>query len=173
MSRAFVKESDEEAASAELPERPLGTGPNYVTARGLDALRARLKELRDERDRLGAAGEAMSRQRLLEVKRDIRYFNAQLDRATVVDIRGQPHDQVHFGARVTIRDEDGVDHVFHIVGDDEADVASGSISWASPLAKALLGARAGDTVKWQRPAGTSEVEIIAIDYDLDSPPGQA
>ena len=74
MSRAFVKESDEEAASAELPERPLGTGPNYVTARGLDALRARLKELRDERDRLGAAGEPMSRQRLLEVKRDIRYF---------------------------------------------------------------------------------------------------
>ena len=92
---------------------------------------------------------------------------------SVVDICGQPHDQVHFGARVTIRDEDGSDHVFHIVGDDEADVASGSISWASPLAKALLGARAGDTVKWQRPAGTSEVEIIAIDYDLDSPPGPA
>lgn len=171
MSRAFVKESDEEAASAELPERPLGSGPNYVTARGLDALRVRLKELRDERERLAAAAEPMARQRLLEVKRDIRYFNAQLDRATVVDIRSQPHDQVHFGAYVTIRDEDGSDHTFHIVGDDEADVAAGSISWAAPLAKALLGARVGDTVKWQRPAGTSEVEIVAINYDLT--PGHA
>ena len=54
--------------------------------------------------------------------------------------------------------------MFHIVGDDEADVATGSISWASPLARAMLGARVGDTVKWQRPAGMSEVEIVAIAY---------
>src|SRR3954470_18984961 len=172
MSRAFVKESDEDAASGELPERPLGSGPNYVTARGLDALRARLKALREEREALAAAAEPMARQRLLEVKRDIRYFTAQLDRATVVDVQGQPHDQVHFGAHVTIRDEDGKDHAFHIVGDDEADVASGSISWASPLAKALLGARVSDSVKWQRPAGTSEVEIVAINYDPSSAPGR-
>jgi len=162
MSRAFVKESDEDSASGELPERPLGTGPNYVTARGLGALRARLKELRAERERLEAAAEPMAKQRLAEVKRDIRYFNAQLDRATVVDMRGQPHDQVHFGAHVTIRDEDGKDHAFHIVGDDEADVAAGSISWASPLAKALLGARVGDTVKWRRPAGARRLEVVAI-----------
>ena len=45
MSRAFVKESDEDSAAAELPERPLSTAPNYVTPRGLEALRARLKEL--------------------------------------------------------------------------------------------------------------------------------
>lgn len=167
MSRAFVKESDEESASDELPERPLGTGPNYVTPRGLEALRARLKALKEERERLAAAAEPMAKQRLLEVKRDIRYFSAQLERATLVDPHGQPRDQVHFGARVTIRDEDGKDHAFHIVGDDEADVANGSISWASPLAKALIGARVGDCVKWQRPAGTSEVEIVTIHYDPD------
>ena len=165
MSRAFVKESDEDSASEELPERPLGPGPNYVTARGLEALRARLKELREERERLAAAAEPMAKQRLAEVKRDIRYFTAQLDRVTLVDMAGQPRDEVHFGARVTIRDEGGRDHSFHIVGDDEADVAGGSISWASPLARALIGARVGDTVKWQRPAGASEVEIVAIDYD--------
>jgi transcription elongation GreA/GreB family factor len=106
----------------------------------------------------------MAKQRLLEIKRDIRYFNAQIERATIVDMDGQPHDEVHFGARVTIRDEQGKDYSFHIVGDDEADVAAGSISWGSPLAKAMLGARVGDTVKWQRPAGASEVEIVAIDY---------
>jgi transcription elongation GreA/GreB family factor len=164
MSRAFVKESDEDSASAELPERPLGAGPNYVTARGLETLRARLKELQLERARLAAAADPLEKQRLLEVKRDIRYYGAQLERATVVDTAGQPRDEVHFGAAVTIRDEHGKEHLFHIVGDDEADVAAGSISWASPLARAMLGARVGDTVKWQRPAGASEVAIVAIDY---------
>jgi transcription elongation GreA/GreB family factor len=130
----------------------------------MEALRARLKELQDERARLAAAAEPMAKQRLLEIKRDIRYFTAQIERATVVDTNGQPRDQVHFGARVTIRDEQGKDHSFHIVGDDEADVAAGRISWASPLARAMLGARVGDTVKWERPAGASEVEIVAIDY---------
>lgn len=164
MSRAFVKESDEDAAAAELPERPLSAEPNYVTPRGLAALRVRLKELQVERDGLAAASEPMAKQRLLEVKRDIRYFSAQLERATPVDAAGQPRDEVRFGATVTIRDEQGKNLVFHIVGDDEADVATGSISWASPLARAMLGARVGDTVKWQRPAGMSEVEIVAIAY---------
>ena len=166
MSRAFVKESDEEQASGELPERPLSAAPNYVTARGLEALRARLKELQAEREQLAAAAEPMARQRLLEIKRDIRYFTAQIERATVVDMDGQPRDEAHFGATVTIRDEHGKDHAFHIVGDDEADVAAGSISWASPLATAMLGARVAHTVKWLRPAGASEVEIVTIDYAM-------
>ncbi|MEO7726823.1 MAG: GreA/GreB family elongation factor [Burkholderiales bacterium] len=164
MSRAFVKESDEDSAATELPERPLSAEPNYVTPRGHEALRARLRDLQSERERLTAAAEPMAKQRLLEVKRDLRYFNTQLERATVVDTAGQPRDVVHFGAAVTIRDEQGKDHTFQIVGDDEADVAAGSISWASPLAKALLGARVGDCVKWQRPAGATEVEITAIAY---------
>ena len=164
MSRAFVKESDEDQAAGELPERPLSAAPNYVTARGMEALRARLKELQDERERLAAAAEPMAKQRLLEIKRDIRYFTAQIERATLVDMDGQPRDEVHFGATVTIRDGEGKDHAFHIVGDDEADVGAGRISWGSPLARAMLGARVGDTVKWQRPAGASEVEIVAIDY---------
>ena len=161
MSRAFVKESDEDAASAELPERPLSAEPNYVTPRGLQSLRVRLKALQVERDRLAAQAESMAKQRLLEVKRDIRYFSAQIERATLVDTAGQPRDEVRFGAAVTMLDGRGKNHAFQIVGDDEA---AGSISWASPLAKALLGARVGDTVKWQRPAGASEVEIVAIAY---------
>ena len=168
MSRAFVKESDEDQAAGELPERPLSAAPNYVTPRGMEALRARLKELQDERERLAAAAEPMAKQRLLEIKRDIRYFTAQIERATLVDMDGQPRDEVHFGATVTIRDEQGKDHAFHIVGDDEADVGAGRISWGSPLARAMLGARVGDTVKWQRPAGASEVEIVAIDYAAPS-----
>ncbi len=165
MSRAFVKESDEELAAGELPERSLSNLPNYVTPHGLDMLRARLRELQQERDRLAAADEHLAKQTLLEVKRDMRYFGAQLERAVVVDPKGRLHDEVRFGASVTICDEEGKRHAFHIVGDDEADVAASRISWASPLAKALIGAKVGDTVKWQRPAGPAEVEIVAITYD--------
>ena len=164
MSRAFVKESDEDLAAAELPERPLSGAPNYVTAHGFEALRARLKELQSEREQLAVAPENTAKHKLAAIKRDIRYYSAQLERATVVETTGQPRDEVHFGASVTMRDGQGASHTFHIVGDDEADVAAGRISWASPLAKAMLGARSGDTVKWQSPAGASEVEIVAIAY---------
>ena len=165
MSRAFVKESDEELAAGELPERSLSDQPNYVTPRGLRSLRERVKDLQQERDQLAAADEPMAKQKLLEVKRDLRYFNAQVERAVVVDPGGQPHDEVRFGASVTISDEEGKHHTFHIVGDDEADVGASRISWASPLAKAVIGAKVGDTVKWQRPAGATEVEIVSISYE--------
>ncbi len=165
MSRAFVKEADDELTAGELPERPLSDHPNYVTPRGLELLQARLKELQESRDRLAAEDEPMAKQKLLEVKRDIRYFKAQLERAKVVDPKHQPQDEVRFGATVTIAAEDGKRHTFHLVGDDEADVTSGRISWASPLAKAMIGAKVGDTVMWQRPAGAPEVEIVAISYD--------
>ena len=101
MSRAFVKEGDDDLSAGELPERPLSAHPNYVTPRGLELLQARLKELQESRERLAAEDEAMARQKLLEVKRDIRYYKAQLERAKVVDPAGQPQDEVRFGATVT------------------------------------------------------------------------
>lgn len=170
MSRAFVKESDDEPAAGELPERALSGQPNYVTPGGLVVLRARQRQLRDERDRLAAADEPLAKPRLLEVKRDLRYYTAQVDRATVVDPEGQPRDEVHFGAVVTIEDEDGKRQKFQMVGDDEADVALNRISWASPLARAVMGAKVGDAVKWQRPVGITEVEIVAISYDDNGAP---
>ena len=165
MSRAFVKEGDDDLSAGELPERPLSAHPNYVTPRGLELLHARLKDLRARarpaRGRGRADGEAEPARG--EARHPL--LPAQLDRAIVVDPTDQPRDEVHFGATVTIVDEDGKRHAFHIVGDDEADVASGRISWASPLATAMMGAKVGDTVKWQRPAGVAEVEIVAIRYD--------
>ena len=172
MSRAFVKEPDADSATAELPDRPLSAAPNYVTAQGLATLRARLKDLQRERAMLAVAAETIGKQRLLELKRDIRYCSAQIDRAKVVDPATQPRDEVRFGASVMIRDEHGKEHDFHIVGDDEADVAAGSISWASPLAKALTGAKVGDTVMWQRPAGATAVEIVTISYAMTPEPGR-
>jgi len=166
MSRAFVKDSDDDQAAGELPERPLPAHANYVTQRGLEQLQGRLRGLQELHEHLApqAAEDSDAKQKLRVVERDLRYFNAQLERAAVVDLHGQPQDEVHFGAAVTIRDEEGSRHRFTIVGDDEADVATGTISWASPLARAMMGARMGDTVIWRRPAGDTEVEIVEIGY---------
>jgi transcription elongation factor GreB len=166
MSRAFTKESTDDLVAGELPERPVPAHANYVTPRGRDLLQAMAKELQAQHEKLAAQAEedTEAKQKLREVERDQRYFKAQLDRAAVVDPKGQPRDEVHFGAAVTILDEDDRKHRFTIVGDDEADVAAGKISWASPLAKAMIGSRVGDTVKWRRPAGDTEVEIVAIAY---------
>jgi transcription elongation GreA/GreB family factor len=166
MSRAFTRESDEDLAAGELPERPIAPHANYVTPQGLEMLQARVRELQEQHERLLAqsAEDSLAKQKLREIERDQRYFKAQLERAIVVDPATQPQDNVHFGAEVTIVDEEGKEHRFTIVGDDEADVAAGKISWASPLAKAMIGARVGDTVKWRRPAGETEVEIVAIRY---------
>lgn len=166
MSRAFVKESDDDLVSGELPERPLPAHANYVTPQGLEQLQARVRELQEQHEQLAplAKDDSEAKRKLREVERDQRYFNAQLERAIVVDPAGQPQGEVHFGAAVKILDEDGKQQLFGIVGDDEADVAAGKISWASPLAKAMIGARVGDTVKWHRPAGDTEVEIAEIRY---------
>ena len=161
MSRAFVKESDDDFSAGELPAHA-----NYVTPLGLEQLRSRVRELADQHEQLKmvSADDSEAKRKLREVERDQRYFIAQLERAEAVDPAQQPHGEVHFGATVEVEDADGGIQEFSIVGDDEADVAAGKISWGSPLARSLLGARCGDVVKWQRPAGAIEVEIIAVRY---------
>jgi len=170
MGRAFTKESTDDLVAGELPERPVPAHVNYVTPHGHEQLQARVKALLELHEQLTAQSEedSAAKQKLREIERDQRYFNAQLERAAVVDPAGQPRDEVHFGATVKMRDEDDREQRFTIVGDDEADVTGGKISWASPLAKALLGARAGDTVKWRRPVGDAEVEIVEIRYPRKS-----
>lgn len=164
MSRAFVKEDSEDLLGEELPERPVSPEPNYVTRAGIVQLRARVDELQAELGQLKQAGEAMDRPRRSQVERDLRYYQAKLDGAIVVEVSAQPRDEVRFGARVEAEDEEGGRHRFTIVGEDEADVAEGKVSWLSPLAKALMGARVGDTVTWQRPAGSTGLEVLEIRY---------
>lgn len=166
MSRAFVKESDDDLVAGELPERPVPAHANYVTPRGLELLQSRLRDLQERHEALKRRSEedSAAKQAVREVDRDLRYVNAQLERAVVVDPAQQPRDEVHFGACVRIEDEAGATHEFTLVGDDEADVAAGRISWASPLARALMNGKVGDTVAWRRPAGETEVEILSIRY---------
>jgi transcription elongation GreA/GreB family factor len=166
MSRAFVKESDDDLTAGELPERPVPAHANYVTPLGMEQLRTRVRELAERHEQLKALSQddSEAKRKLREIERDQRYFNAQLERAEVVDPAGHPAGEVRFGATVKVEEADGRVETFHIVGDDEADVAVGKISWGSPLARSLIGAKVGEIVKWQRPAGDTEVEIVAVEY---------
>ncbi|MGH8727258.1 MAG: GreA/GreB family elongation factor [Burkholderiales bacterium] len=162
MSRAFVRETDFDAAGAELPERPSSPHPNYVTVNGFKKLHERCDALKAREAELSSDDDPLSQQELAEVKRDLRYYHERLERAIPVDSTQQPEDEVHFGARVEVEDDSGVRHAFTIVGEDEADVASGSVSWVSPLARAMMGAQVGDNVTWRRPAGDKTLTITAI-----------
>jgi transcription elongation GreA/GreB family factor len=164
MSRAFVKDDNEDRPSEELPERPVSDEPNYVTPEGLRLLRERVEQLAREHARLREAAEAFEKPQLAVNERDLRYFQSRLESAIEVDVASEPKDEVHFGATVKTEDEDGNTNSFTIVGEDEADVKNNKISWVSPLAKALLGSRVGDTVTWNRPAGSTTLEVLDISY---------
>lgn len=165
MSRAFLNEDKFEQAGDELVERPVSPHPNYVTPAGLEQLQneaLRLDALRKEL--IAKKDDPFALQSKAEAERDLRYYTARLESAILVDPSSQPANQVRFGAIVEVEDEEGVAHTFSIVGEDEADVARNKVSWVSPLAKALIGGRVGDTVKWRRPAGDMELEITGIRY---------
>jgi len=166
MSQAFVKEPDEGAPDEDLPERQISDHPNYVTPAGLRQLEQRLGELEERRLELLAAekDDALARGQLDYVDRDLRYFTQRLETAIPVDPRRQPRRMVKFGAAVTVIEPGGDRRTFTIVGEDEADLKAGKISYVSPLAEALLEARVDATVLWRRPAGNRELTIAAIDY---------
>jgi transcription elongation factor GreB len=166
MSRSFVKDADE-SVGERLPDLPLSEHPNYVTPRGLAQLRARLIEARERRDALRASGEALSQQsELAAVERALRWLNARVGSAIEMNLSQQPRDRVAFGALVTVESAEGASR-YRIVGEDEADVEHGLVSYVSPLACALLGARVSDEVVWQRPTGDLTVEVVAIEYPRD------
>lgn len=181
MSKAFVKASDEDDDSPEVPSGPAGGGPIYMTRRGWLAIKAELDALvRFERPKLvetvawaasnGDRSEngdyIYGKKRLREIDRRIRFLIKRLENACVVDPAEQQNlDQVFFGATVVISDDEGeTEQTYQIVGVDEANAGEGRISWISPLAKALLKAREGDVVRFQSPAGLREIEVLEIRY---------
>jgi len=166
MSRAFVKE-DDGAPDEALPERPVSEHPNYVTASGLAQLEERRRELEAQRLELArrADSDDSAAEQLRHVERDLRYFQRRLETAIEVDPASGPPGVVGFGATVTVRDAGGEQHSYTIVGEDEADPDAGLVSWVSPLARVLDGARVGEQVVWRRPAGSLELTVVAIERE--------
>jgi transcription elongation factor GreB len=181
MSKAFTKETDadDEDVEAGAPAIPPGS-KNYITPAGHQRLKDELLHLLDvERpevvkvvswaasngDRSENGDYLYGKKRLREIDRRIRFLGKRLDIAEVVDPARQPNrDQVFFGAQVLIARADGSEQTVRIVGIDEVDPARGDVSWISPIARALLKAREGDTVHVQTPAGKEPVDVLEIHY---------
>jgi transcription elongation GreA/GreB family factor len=155
MSRAFVSEDAAAASAALLPERPVSAGPNPVTQSGLDLIDAQVDHLQRQHEDTQLDDPLRP-----QIDRDLRYWRARRLSAQLVPApQGIPLEAV-FGCRVTIRRAGASDATYWIVGEDEADPAEGKLSWSSPLASALLGARVGDMVELgsERPP----VEIVSL-----------
>src|ERR1700675_1579847 len=182
MNKAFVKESDESDDDLDL-EQPLGGPPgtkNYITPAGHQRLRGELLHLLDvERpdvvkllswaasngDRSENGDYIYGKRRLREIDRRIRFLTKRLDLAEVVDSSRQENvDQVFFGATVDYAGDDGDVHTVTVVGVDEVNLDVGHVSWISPIARALLKAKVGDTVTLHTPAGVRQIDILDVHY---------
>ncbi|MFM8331866.1 MAG: GreA/GreB family elongation factor [Candidatus Methylumidiphilus sp.] len=162
MSRAFVKEADGDDVLEALPERPVSPHLNLVTPQGLLWLREQVRDLQALRNALADSEDLADRQRLHSLDRELRYFDSRASTAVLVDPASQLDHHVHFGSTVEVVDQGGEVSSFAIVGEDEADVAAGKISWVSPLARALLDAEVDDQVLWRRPAGDKTLTVLSI-----------
>ena len=159
MSVAFTKEESAETASeTTLPDRPISPHPNLVTAAGLKALELQLREAREVYEAAQGIEDINERRRQAAVPlRDVRYFAERLRTAQLVPDPAST-DAVAFGSTVTFSRADGRVQTYRIVGEDEADPKSGSISFVAPVAKSLMGKSVGDVVG----AGNQELEVVAI-----------
>jgi transcription elongation GreA/GreB family factor len=154
MSSAFVKEPEGGEAFEDLPDRPISPHPNFVTPEGLAQIEAEVTRLRAEH---AAAQTGEDKVAATKTARELRYWSARHASAQVVD-PPKGASEVHFGSTVTIERDDGRRQTFRIVGEDEANPAKGSISYVSPLARALTGKTVGEVVQ----AGGSDAEIVSI-----------
>jgi transcription elongation factor GreB len=180
MSKSFSTEPETDDDGPEEPNALPAGVKNYMTPEGFRRLQDELRHLtRVERPKVvevvsWAAGNGdrsengdylYGKRRLREIDRRIRYLSKRLEIAQVVDPAQQKNlDQIFFGATVTYANARGTENTIKIVGVDEADLERGQVSWVSPIARALLKAREGDTVELRTPAGRETIEVLAIEY---------
>ena len=159
MSVAFTKEDSAETASETLlPDRPISPHPNLVTEAGLQALELQLQQAREAYETAQTIEDVNERRRQAAIPlRDIRYVAARIRTAQVM-VQPASGDSVAFASTVTFRRGDGRVQTYRIVGEDEADPKAGSISFASPVARLLIGKAVGDEVG----AAGQELEILSI-----------
>lgn len=179
MSKAFVRETEDDLEDDGVPEvRPVALR-NYISPAGFARLKAELRDLVEaERpevvrtvswaasngDRSENGDYLYGKKRLREIDRRVRFLIKRLENAELVDASGRDTDQVFFGATVTVASASSGERTVTIVGIDEVDPSKGRVSWISPIAKALIKAREGDTVVLRTPQGAEELEVLAVRY---------
>ena len=158
----------------------MSTTPNYLTPQGYAALTNEHNQLlKVERpktveivswaasngDRSENGDYIYGKRRLREIDRRLRFLSKRLELAKIVDSSAQmTQDQVFFGATVTLVDQEGHEQTLRIVGVDETHLGPNYISWVSPIARALIKSREGDSVTFESPSGIRTVEIIRVTY---------
>jgi transcription elongation factor GreB len=159
-----------------MSDRP----PRFITPQGFAHIRAEYEELFGvERpkivevvswaaslgDRSENADYHYGKKRLREIDRRLSYLSKVMKTAKVVDpTKQEQRDTVRFGAIVELADEDDQRRILTLVGEDEADATAGQISWAAPIARALIGAKVGDARIVRLPAGEKSYEVMKISY---------
>lgn len=153
---------------------------NYITPEGFAKLKAEYHELiaverpkvvevvtwaASNGDRSENADYQYGKRRLRQIDGRLHFLQKRMEAAEVIDPKSLKSDKVIFGAKITIENEDGDQHTYQIVGEDEIDIKLNKISWKSPVAKALLGKKLDDEVKIQKPAGDELVVITDIVFE--------
>jgi transcription elongation factor GreB len=178
MSKAFTRETDAADDDVDAPAPP--SGKNYMTPASFHTLkteydflfgteRPRIVDVvswaASNGDRSENADYHYGKKRLREIDWRMRFIGQRLKSAIVVNPADQPNKaQVFFGATVSFVDDQDRTRTVTIVGEDEADITQGKVSWISPIARALMKAQAGDVVPLQTPAGVQEIEVLTIAY---------
>jgi transcription elongation factor GreB len=162
-----------------MPPQP----PRYITPEGFRRLGEEHRRIWTElRPRIVAEVEAAAalgdrsenaeyiygKRKLRELDRRLRFLSRRMDELTVVEPRPHASGRAYFGAWVTVEQQGGGQRTYRLVGPDEFDAAAGLISVEAPLGRVLLGRREGDTVTLHRPAGPTELAVVAVSYE---PPG--
>jgi transcription elongation factor GreB len=166
MSRGFVKEDDQEEIPI-VPQRaylPEGVA-NFVTQAGMDQLLAEKQMLINEKDNLSNSREDERRIALNYINSKLQLLNNRIAEARIVNLKEQPHNEIRFGALITLKAEASDElQIFQIVGVDEADISKGKISFISPVSKSLINKKIGDKVVLKRAKEDIVFEILEISY---------
>jgi transcription elongation GreA/GreB family factor len=140
MSRAFVKEAEDKVE--DFPDRAISPRRNLVTPEGLGAIEAALARFEQAHREAITSDDA---QAATAAMREVRYWRGRRASAEVIRPPAKM-DTASFGTTVTLR-RDGREQTFRIVGEDEADPSQGTVSYVSPLARAVMTRGPGDMVE--------------------------
>jgi transcription elongation factor GreB len=170
MSKAFTRDENE---GPEIPDLPPLTSPlapgakNYITPAGAQKLRDELQRLIEStRPSLAEAqDDPDAKRQLARLDQRIMQLEESLQSAEIVETPGGLADVVRFGATVTVRESDGTETTYRIVGVDEMDMDRNWVSWMSPIAKALLNGKRGEGIIFKFPSGQETLEIVDIRYE--------
>jgi len=170
VSKAFTRDENEGPEGPDiLPASSslIAGSKNYITPQGAEKLREELQRLVEmtRPELVVARDDPDAKRQLARVDQRIRLLEDSLQAAEIVEPPTGPADVVRFGASVTVRESDGSETRYRIVGVDETDLDNNWVSWMSPIAKALLNRKRGERIRFKFPSGEDILEIQEISYE--------